>query len=132
MINSHNKDDINYPLCLLVRPEEDEQPTPRQLEMLLEESGASSPDSGTLHPVPSGDEELEQLEKQTIPTNPNIQEKGDQTTEHEEARIEAVDERMEEVIRTEEPQVRDPLRSLRCLQYCKDNFCSVPDLSARI
>ena len=62
MINSHNKDDINYPLCLLVRPEEDEQPTPRQLEMLLEESGASSPDSGTLHPVPSGDEELEQLE----------------------------------------------------------------------
>ena len=41
-------------------------------------------------------EELEQLEKQTIPTNPNIQEKGDQTTEHEEARIEAVDERMEE------------------------------------
>ena len=43
-----------------------------------------------------------------------------------------VDERMEEVIRTEEPQVRDPLRSLRCLQYCKDNFCSVPDLSARI
>ena len=41
-------------------------------------------------------EELEQLEKQTISTNPNIQEKGDQTTEHEEARIEAVDERMEE------------------------------------
>ena len=63
MINSHNKDDINYPLCLLVRPEEDEQPTPRQLEMLLEESGASSPDSGTLHPpAPNGDEELEQLE----------------------------------------------------------------------
>ena len=31
--------------------------------MLLEESGASSPDSGTLHPpAPNGDEELEQLE----------------------------------------------------------------------
>ena len=41
-----------------------------------------------------------------------------------------VDERMEEVIRTEEPQVRT--RSDLSAVCNKDNFFSVPDLSARI
>ena len=53
----------------MFRPDEEEQPTPRQLEMLLEESGASSPDSGTGQPSPplaavavAAENELEQLE----------------------------------------------------------------------
>ena len=62
----------SYSVHHTFRPDDEEQPTPRQLEMLLEESGgASSPDSGTAADqtaaaTTAGDEllQLEALERE--------------------------------------------------------------------